>query len=74
MTKPGFIKTRIITLFASDDVVEQQRLVDNYNKIRNKKCYCGHTDKCDCSNPGIYEFKNALISNNISEETLKKIL
>lgn len=74
MTKPGFIRKRLIALFASDDVVEQQRVVDNYNRIRNKQCYCGHTDKCDCSNPGIYEFKNSLISNSISEEVLEKVI
>ena len=74
MTKPGFIKKRLIALFASDDVVEQQRVVDNYNRIRNKQCYCGHTDECDCSNPGIYEFKHSLMSNSISEEVLDKVI
>ena len=72
MTKPGFIKKRLLQLFASNDVIEQQRVVDNYNRVRNEQCYCGHTDVCDCSNPGIYEFKSSLMTNSISEETFKK--
>lgn len=40
----------------------KQELLDKYNFKRSKQpdkeksCYCGHTDVCDCSNPGIYEF------------------
>lgn len=73
MTKPGFIRNRLSQLFASDDVIEQQRIVDNYNKIRDDECYCGHTDKCDCGNPGISEFYNSLKTNSITEEKLNKL-
>lgn len=74
MTKPGFIRKRLIALFDSDNVLEQQKIVDKYNAIRNNRCYCGHTITCDCGNPGIYEFKSSLLSNSISERTLKKLL
>jgi hypothetical protein len=74
MTKPDFIRRRLLILFESDNVTEQQRIVDNYNKIRTNKCYCGHTIDCDCGNPGISEFKSSLQTNSISEEILNKIL
>ena len=74
MTKPGFVTNRLIALFESNDIIEQQRIVNNYNKIRKKQCYCGHTDKCDCSNPKIYEFKHSLLTNSINEKILNKIL
>lgn len=74
MTKPGFVRNRLIALFESNDIMEQQRIVNNYNKIRKEQCYCGHTDKCDCSNPGIYEFKHSLLTNSINEKILNKIL
>ncbi len=72
--KPGFIKKRIQLLFESNNIENQQKIVDNYNKIRGNKCYCGHTTTCDCGDPGISEFKNSLHTNAISEETLNKIL
>ena len=27
------------------------------NQQKEKDCYCGHTDTCDCGNPGLSEFK-----------------
>jgi len=30
---------------------------DEYNE---KLCYCGHTDKCSCSNPDIQTFKDSV--------------
>lgn len=74
MTKPEFIQKRLKLLFAYDNILEQQRIVDNYNKIRTNECYCGHTDICDCGDPGIYEFHHSLMTNSISEEILKKII
>lgn len=35
MSKPGFVKKRIIQLFESNDVETQQKIVDNYNKLTN---------------------------------------
>lgn len=74
MTKPEFVKQRLKQLFLSDDIKEQQRIVENYNKIRTNECYCGHTIECDCSNPGIYEFQHSILTNSIPEKTLKKLL
>ena len=74
MTKPGFIKRRILALFNSDDIKEQNKIIMLYNKIRNDKCYCGHTIDCDCGNPDISNFKTAIENNYISEHTLNKIL
>lgn len=74
MTKLDFIRKRLLALFASDDIAGKQKIVDNYNKIRKKKCYCGHTTTCDCGNPGIYEFECSLKTKSISENTLKKLL
>ena len=74
MTKPGFILRRLRLLFKSEDIKEQKRIVDNYNKIRGNNCYCGHTDKCSCGNPGIYEFQSSLETNSINENILEKIL
>lgn len=74
MTKPGFIKKRLLLLFQSDDITEQQKIVNNYNKIRNNRCYCGHTTYCDCGNPGILEFKSSLETDSISEKILNEIL
>lgn len=33
MSKPGFVKERIIQLFESNDVEAQQKIVDNYNNL-----------------------------------------
>lgn len=76
MTKPDFIRKRLILLFESEkneDIIIQQEIVDNYNKIRRNKCYCGHTDVCDCGNPGISEFKSSLYTNSIPEHILNKL-
>lgn len=81
MTKPGFTLDRIKQLFESDDIVAQQEIVDKYNIYRDLKsnddgnyCYCGHTNRCECSNPGISEFKSGLFTGSITEELLNKIL
>jgi hypothetical protein len=74
MTKPNFIRKRLILLFESDNIIEQQKIVDNYNKIRENKCYCGHTDECSCGDPGISEFKSALLTNSIPETILSMII
>ncbi len=74
MTKPDFIRKRLLLLFETNDVEQQWLIVDSYNLIRNNKCYCGHTIDCDCGNPGISEFKSALQNNSISEEILTKLL
>lgn len=81
MSKPEFILERIKQLFESDDIQAQQEIVDKYNKYRSDKstyegsyCYCGHTDRCECSDPGISEFKSGLFNGTIAEELLNKIL
>jgi hypothetical protein len=76
MTKPGFINKRLILLFESEkneDIIKQQEIVDNYNKIRRNECYCGHTNVCDCENPGISEFKSSLYTYSIPEFILDKL-
>lgn len=78
----GFLsRERIKQLFESDDIQAQQEIVDKYNKYRSDKstyegsyCYCGHTDRCECSDPGISEFKSGLFNGTITEELLNKIL
>ncbi len=72
-TKLGFVKKRMIALFESNDNVLKQQIVDNYNKIRNNQCYCGHTIQCDCGDLGVYEFQHSLFTNSISEDILNKI-
>lgn len=60
MTKPDFIRKRLILLFESEkneDIIIQQEIVDNYNKIRR--------NECDCGNPRISEFKSSLYTNSI---------
>ena len=78
MTKPGFLLKRIKLLFNSEDVEEKQKVLDKYNLFRTnqieKDCYCGHTSDCDCGNPGISEFTQAIQNNNISEDILNEIL
>jgi hypothetical protein len=78
MTKPGFLLKRIKLLFQSNDEIEKQKIINKYNQFRNKQkekdCYCGHTIKCDCGNPGISEFNSALQRDCISENILNKIL
>jgi hypothetical protein len=74
MTKPGFILKRIKLLFESNDDTEKQIILNQYNEKRNqqleKDCYCGHTTTCDCGNPGISEFTQAILNNNIKENML----
>lgn len=68
MTKPDFIRKRLILLFESEkneDIIIQQEIVDNYNKIRR--------NECDCGNPGISEFKSSLYTNSIPEHILNKL-
>jgi hypothetical protein len=75
MTKPGFITRRMIMLFSSEsEESEQKRILKKYSLIRNNSCYCGHTSDCDCGDPGVYEFKNALITGSISEDMLATLL
>lgn len=81
MTKPNFTLDRIKQLFESDDIVAQQEIVDKYNVYRDLKsnddgnyCYCGHTIRCECSNPGISEFKSGLFNSSITENILNKTL
>lgn len=80
ITKPGFILNRIKLLFSSKDNNEKNRILNLYNKWRNKQpkkerhCYCGHTIDCECANPGLYEFKSGLNTGTINETVLNKIL
>ena len=80
MIKPGFLYRRIKSLFSSAAKNEQNRIVNIYNKWRNKQkpkekhCYCGHTLKCECANPGISEFQNGLKNGSIDDDILNKIM
>lgn len=74
MTKPNFILKRTKLLFQSNDEVNKQLVLNEYNKkrdlqpVKEKDCYCGHTIHCDCSNPGINEFTMSILNNNINKE------
>lgn len=78
MTKPGFHLSRIKSSFDNLLIEEQSEIVEKYNKNRlldidednEYSCYCGHTIRCDCSNPGISEFKSGLKLNSIKEKLL----
>jgi len=74
MTKPGFKLKRIKLLFESNDDISKTILLEVYNQKRDKQlekdCYCGHTTTCDCGNPGISEFTQAILNNNIEEKML----
>jgi hypothetical protein len=76
MTKPNFILKRTKLLFQSNDEVNKQLVLNEYNKkrdlqpLKKKDCYCGHTINCDCSNPSFEEFTHNLLNNNIEENDL----
>ena len=38
---------------------------DKTKTIDGKLCYCGHTNRCDCENPGLSEFKQGIKNGNI---------
>lgn len=80
MSKSGYLLYRIKLLFNSDDIEAQQIIVNRYankrnqNKPKYRDCYCGHTTDCECANPGISEFKQALFNGTITENDLKNFL
>jgi hypothetical protein len=80
MIKPGFLYRRIKVLFNTAPLNETNRIVNIYNKWRDKQpkkekhCYCGHTTTCECANPGIHEFKSGLKNGGITDEVLNKII
>jgi len=59
-SSPGYgkdVKETILTL---------ERLFEIYLKDRRDKCYCGHTDRCDCADLDLGMFKDHLKTGNIS--------
>jgi hypothetical protein len=74
MTKPLFVLRRIQELFRSDDVLEQLLVYDAYikkrNEEKNKHCFCGHMEMCDCENPSFICFKDNVLNSNINEKNL----
>jgi len=63
-TSPGYGKD------IKDTILSLQEIYECYLKLRDndKRCYCGHTDSCDCSNPDITLFKESLDRGTISFE------
>ena len=63
-------------IFESDRETDKAAILARYCDWRNsfpekeRPCYCGHTIDCDCSNPGLSEFKSGLASHGINGEDL----
>lgn len=60
--------TVIGNVFDNIDIVHMYKYNNHRDKTSNgdgKLCYCGHTNRCDCGNPGLSEFKQGIVSGNI---------
>lgn len=57
--EPGYGKS------VKDTIVTVDQLYKCYIETRNNKCYCGHTDTCDCADLSLDMFKEHLENGNI---------